>query len=436
MTQDPEPTRDETTFLIPYPNVERFRKKLNSLARRAKKLGMAGFSSVDLGEHVEHCNVTGPGGVETRLTYRYRRIMVTGERPKLNGWKLLGSIAHEASGNVFSNAPGEEIPEEYRDTKGLCDHCKTLRQRRDTMIIEKDGEVRQIGRNCLQDFIGDVNIKGITQYYKTWPSLADFVGGMGGGVSRDYVSTLDYMAAVACAIRHFGFVSSTTAKMAGPNERVSATRDVAWEILFPNSKLKDKDRPPEIETEDRDAAADIIVWADEELGKRNLVGYLANLRVALTGGWLRFKHSGLAASAFRAQENDILGQKKAEERRKAMEDRRRRWAEERANEKNEFFGDVKQRAVWTLKVIKVKEFEGGYGLFYWILFKDPEGRMCVATTTKDEIANMFEKDQTFLVRGTIKKHETWDDENNTRCTYLNRIKVEGKVLKEGSDEKR
>lgn len=427
MTQEPETAQDEATFLIPEPNVERFRKKLNVLTKRAKKLGLAALSAADLGEHVERVKVTGPGGVETHIEYRYRKILVTGERPKLNGWKLLGTIAHEAGGNIFSNAPGEEIPESYRDTPNVCDHCKTKRQRRDTMIIEKGGEVRQIGRNCLQDFIGDVNVKGITMYYETWPSLADFVGGMGGGVSRDYVPAPEYMAAVACAIRHYGFVSSTTARLADPDERVTSTKSMAWSVLFPSPQLRGADRPPMIEKEDRDAAAEILAWIVDDLGQRDLVGYLANLRAACSGGWIRFKHSGLAASAFRARENDIIGQQKADERRQAMADRRRKWAEE---DTNEHFGEIKQKAVWTLKVLKMTDIDGNYGPYTRILFKDQDGRMASWDTTSATQVERLEKGKTYLVEATVKKHITWNNDNATRCTILTRANVKGEVVEE------
>lgn len=430
MTPEPEPTTDEFTFLIPEPNVERFRKKLAALTRRAKKLGLAALAAADLGEEVKEVKVTGPGGKETVIEYRYRKIMVTGERPKLNGWTLLGTIAHEAGGNIFSNAPGKEIPEDYRDAPNVCDHCKTRRQRRDTMIIEKDGEVRQIGRNCLQDFIGSVNVKGITMYYETWPSLETFVGGMGDGVSKDYVPAHDYMAAVACAIRHFGFVSSTTARLADPDERVTSTKSLAWTILWPNPKLPREDRPPVIEDQDRDAAADIIDWVVNELGSQTkLVGYLANLKSALGGGWIRFKHSGLAASAFRARENEIEGQKKAEERRKAMEERKARWA---AESNNTHFGDVKERRTWTLKVLKMTEKESDWGGYYTtVLFKDPENRLAKMDTSSAKILEKLEKGKTYLMTATIKKHETWSNENATRCTVLTRGKLQGEVIEEG-----
>lgn len=431
MEQDEVLDLDECTYLIPEPNVERFRKKLTTLSKRAKNLGLKALASVDLGEVVKTNRYVGPGGVETVVHYRYRKVMVTGERPKLHGWTLLGTIAHEGGGNIFSNAPGKEIPEEYRNTPNVCDHCKTKRRRRDTMIIEKDGQVRQIGRNCLQDFVGNVNVKGVTSYYETWPSLDAFVGGMGRGVSRDYLPTVDYLSAVATSIRHDGFVSATAARA---SEGLSSTSSQAWAILFPNPRLKKHEMPPKIEDQDRGAALDILKWIHEDLGARDgLSGYLANLHAACGGGWLRYKHLGLAASAFRARENEIIGQKKAEERRQAAADRKKLWAEQRAQEKNEHFGEVKERKVWALKVLSIKELDSDWGGSYWsVTLKDPEGRMAYLTTTSGTEAEKLEKGKTYLIHATVKKHDSWTPRNDeetgdTLVTYLTRMKVKGVV---------
>lgn len=424
---DPESETDEFTFLIPEPNVERFRKKLNALTKRAAKLGLAPLAAVDLGEVVKTRKHRGTGGKEIVVEYRYRKLLVTGERPKLNGWTLLGTVAHEDGGNVFSNAPGQKIPERYRDVTNLCDHCKTRRRRRDTMIIEKDGGVRQIGRNCLQDFIGDVNVKGVTFYYELWPSMDKFVGGMGDGVSKDYTPTEDYLSAVACAIRHDGFVSGTAAR---ENDRLTATSSVAWQILYPNPRLKSHERPPAIEAQDREAAMDLLDWIVNDLGQRDgLTGYMANLKAACAGGWMRHKHSGLAASAFRGRENDILGEKKAADRRKSHEDRQKQWDEERAKEKNEFFGEIKERSVWTLRVLKIEERDSDWGSYTKILLKDPEGRMAGWDTTSASEIEKLEKGKTYLIQATVKKHVTWS-KGDVNCTYLTRGKVKGVVVEE------
>src|SRR6188474_1381037 len=79
--------------------------------------------------------------------------VTVGEFPRANGWTFVAKIEHTVAGNLISCAPGETLDESYRTAKAHCDHCNTQRGRTETFVIRSpEGELKQIGRNCLADF--------------------------------------------------------------------------------------------------------------------------------------------------------------------------------------------------------------------------------------------------------------------------------------------
>lgn len=417
---------DEITYLIPEPNVEKFRSKIESLNKRAKKLGLAPLVAADAGVHEER--IERKVGKKVHVTVRrYQKILLTGERPKLNGWKMLGTVQHDTGGdssmNVLRAAPDAEIPESYRTAPNICDHCKTKRRRRDTFIIEKDGQVCQIGRNCLQDFIGDVNPKGIAFYYELWHDPTARLPS-GDTTSKDYAPIEDYLAAVHACIREEGFVSRTTARY---NDKVRSSAGLAWTVLNPPPKRYGQDlNLPKILDEDYEAAIEILEWVRGEVADRpNLNGYLANLVAATDGGWMRIKNDGLVASVFRARENDLRGKAETERRRKEAEARRAAWAAERDAEKDEHIGQVGEKIERAFKVIKVTEKEGeNYGrtyYYYSTILKDEDGRLACLTSSKDP---GVDKGDDCSVKAKVKNHGVWSFAGGDRkVTYLNYGKV-------------
>ena len=154
------------TFKIPEGNMRLFEERLNKLIKRSKKLNSEpiGFKTLNtiLVPITEYGEET--GGFET-----YFEIEVTGTAPKLEGWDFIGTIDHnrDDSGkvvNLLRNVPGKSIPHKYHDVGTNCDHCGKNIYRKDTFIVEKDGDTKQVGRSCLKDFLGHKNPEQVAQY--------------------------------------------------------------------------------------------------------------------------------------------------------------------------------------------------------------------------------------------------------------------------------
>jgi hypothetical protein len=84
---------------------------------------------------------------------------VTIEAPEhlgLPGYRLLGRVDRLPDGSpIIARTPGtEEVAIPAIESAGYCDHCQKVRRRNETFLVEGPDGIRQVGRNCLQDFLG------------------------------------------------------------------------------------------------------------------------------------------------------------------------------------------------------------------------------------------------------------------------------------------
>ena len=152
------------------------RDKIARLNRRAARRGFTGRIAVHA-KPVTRSHVPAPGApplVEHGFT-----VTIGGEPPQYGGWHFVAAadvlrpatpIAPSADGPptalqtatgepahvVLRYAPGADPIENGLVRPGECDHCQTLRPCATTFIVrhEHTGELKQVGRSCLKDFLG------------------------------------------------------------------------------------------------------------------------------------------------------------------------------------------------------------------------------------------------------------------------------------------
>lgn len=135
------------------------KKKIDSYARRATKLGCAPVALEELGsEWVER----GDGLIEIVT------VKVTGDMPDTGDWRFIANLNHKEKAedgtpltiirrrNGSQSWVSEEKVEEYRQRGPVCDHCDVRRARHDTYVLfnVKTEETVQVGRSCLEQFTG------------------------------------------------------------------------------------------------------------------------------------------------------------------------------------------------------------------------------------------------------------------------------------------
>ncbi|ELP6119454.1 TPA: hypothetical protein I7730_00350 [Vibrio vulnificus] len=166
----------EKQFFIPVFAVDEAKAAIKSLEKKAIKLGLEAptltileefssttlYTSIVCGDHEE---------IKSRRV-RTQAVVLKGELPKLNGYKLLATIDHVRLENGdYSNdvtiATGQDtFSKEERNTfysvKPYCGHCNTMRYRKTTYLLEnKEGDRIQLGSTCVDDFISSKSLESL-----------------------------------------------------------------------------------------------------------------------------------------------------------------------------------------------------------------------------------------------------------------------------------
>lgn len=414
-------------------NLSNLRDRLARLNRRATKLGV---EPVVLVAGEPYAKKDDFGKVRELVD-----VEVSAATPKLAGWTLLAVRDFSLDEPLLNRVPGGPEVDllAYANGPADCDHCKASRKRAETFVLQnEDGTLRQVGRTCIQDFLGGQSPESLV-----W--LADCAMEVGAaldefersGHDEPLVGAVEFLEVVSAAVREKGWLSRTKARElgnAGPS-----TSDYAFDRFF----------PPQAGTEARrawDKDAVTVLPADVERARLSLEwaraidandqnDYKRNLGRACRSEVVRSKHAGVVASAVAAW---------ARENERELERRRR--AEREAE--SVFVGTVGSRlrwkaatarkpavAGWTLQLASSKTWESQWGVTHFYRFWDADGNVVVTFATRalgmylDEGRRWTEVEVggTYLADGTVKKHE---ERNGVKQTVLTRVEVVGTVEEE------
>lgn len=418
-----------------------FEKEMGKLQRRATKLGVQapvyGFGAhEDIAENELHLDDNGPRGYRpVQVLRRYWPCTVTGAAPKFEGWTLVATLqvmtadeAGKASQVLIRSIASEPAPGRYRnvETASDCDHCQTRRFRRDTFLVRHDdGTWKQVGRQCIRDFLGHQSPEQIARMAEFWLAARELgeegsFGGRGGRVVERWrlETFLGYVAAV---MEKWGWLSKSKAKelavskeptayialrhMNPSKEDLRDQRQGKWERLTPTDAHKAR-------------AAEAIEWM------RNLPeaewassDYFYNLHVIVELGVVEPRTLGYGASLIIACD-------------KALERVRERQARPESNH----IGEVGKRARFTLTLVKqmtIDKGHDGYGATsYMHIFADAAGNDVKWFGSKqlanhDPLTGRYLGDvqvgETVEVVATVKKHDLYKERKQTILTRVERF---------------
>ena len=104
-------------------------------------------------------------------------IEVSGEA-RINGYKVLAMLTYVPSVNrntITSFTNDEEYLYKilsYAKSAPICEHCNTNRKRKYTYLVEKDGEIKQIGKTCMNLYTSGINAE---KYAEAVADLVDIL---------------------------------------------------------------------------------------------------------------------------------------------------------------------------------------------------------------------------------------------------------------------
>jgi hypothetical protein len=221
---------DLQVYEIPAENMPGLLHKLEGLSKKSKKiLGKPIDLTVLRETRKPHLVINRLTGKQVQATDAdgnlcwniFYDVTIDAETPKIHGWSFIATIDHSTeTSNIIRVSPNAkcEVPTKYRTVGPNCDHCKFDRRRRDTFLLRSDatGEFKQIGRQCIRDFIGyDVTqVVAMAEIVShALPSDSDGDGDWSGGMGdRRYIMVKTYMAHVAAIIRTHGWISKKDAE--------------------------------------------------------------------------------------------------------------------------------------------------------------------------------------------------------------------------------
>ena len=419
---------ENETFRIPQGNQIFLEKKLETLNKRARKIGCPEIELKLINVETKKEMVLNSAGFEVERIYVWNIYEIHGDAPIINGWELNATLEHLLLENgeqerLVKTVPGKIIPSRYRVTGSeICEHCNKKIRRKNTYVLRniESEEFKAVGSGCIRDFLGHTDPKAIAKWAEFRQNLITFSIDEGEGFSRHFersVSLKYYMYFVCESIQRHGWISKKkydemTGGGYGFNFDEPNCQPTSWnaiEQLWPPALEKTdfygdefwSPSPESIERGDK-----ILEWCNENiLNKVAEEGneYLYNLQVILKAGYVDKKSFGLAASLPPWYFRDVES--------KAVE-------ENKVEKPSEWIGNIKDRLDFIVKVVYTKPINRptfsfrDSGVSYLVKMVDNEGNNLTWFSSNNDM----EEGKSYKLLGTVKEHKDYKGEKQTVIT--------------------
>ncbi len=357
-------------------------------------------------------------------------LALSAPRLHLAGWEFLAVIEPVVDGNLVRRHPSATVTEGelaiYREGAMICDHCQTLRGRRETFVVRADGTAGvaagtlcQVGRNCLKAFLGGRSPEGVVLAL-SWIDVVARSGGDGEGGGGGWDRTIDpeeFLTWVSAATRVSGFVTKAAVR-ARSDDGPPATASLVAYLTGP-APYTDQGRQRWLDAratyapvdEDAVRGAATLAWARSLAGTSD---YEHNLRLVARQSMLdAAKNGGILASAVPAKDR-VEGRVLA----------RRAETAPRAASRHE--GEVGGRIEAVVTVERCVSLESDYGPSHLLAMRDDRGSALSWVTG----TRTFEVGIRLRIQGTVKQHKDYQGEAVTQLTRCTAERVGPEIMRE------
>lgn len=371
------------------------RAKIAKLQQRAERKGFTG--TIDVAAVPATRSSTSAGGLPVAV--HGFDVTITGEPPRYQGWRFVAAVDAVEGGTILRYPPGStaEVPND-QIRAGECDHCHTTRARRSTVLVAHDdtGQVLQVGRSCLKDFLGHNTLP----VFLTTDDVSASLGGSLSGTPAawDVHSVLTYAAA---AVEAFGWTPAS----ASEHGRVPTREHVRLALTGGRGadQLRDQLAPHLADAQMRAPQLRSELLA----GLSGTSGYEANLVAVLRGDAVDAKHLGLAASAIPAHQ-------------RLTDERAREASRQEAAQSVDHVGTVGEKVTLSGVVRTALRVDGyTYHSPPSVLLVVDCGNAVAKLTTAAAWAYPLKVGDPLTITGTVKAHTEW---NGIKQTVLSRPK--------------
>jgi hypothetical protein len=257
------------------------------------------------------------------------------------------------------------------------------------VLRNEKGEYKQIGRNCLADFLGSTDPADQIALFSDWSSVVQSLGEdddyYGGGRGQSTIEIVSYLAGALAVIRKYGFVPKSKSEEWG-KQPTSYVLDAYFFVMSKEDQKLRNEVNAVVKPDDGEKAREILDWAKDQKNKTDVSDYLWNISAAAERLLVDRKTAGLVASMPSAYER-AMGKKMEKER-----------DEKKSDDAPEVTLKPKDKFEGVLTVLKTPRWSNDYGLTVLHIMEDEHGRIYKWKASNEDIP-VGSKVQ---IKGTVK----------------------------------
>ena len=204
-------------------------KKLESVAKKCKKYGNK-FDYKVVGEEIRTEKKNGMS-----IGYKFKIIEVEGVA-KIDDWEFIAAMDVYESGNIIRRCNNDiELPEQFKTSDNVCDHCHTKRQRNTLYIIRntETGEFKQVGANCLASYTHGLDMEYIAAWIDGITKLESKNGKVENG-TLSYYNVRDIIKYAYIIINKMGYLKNNSYSYS------VSTKDLVGTMLFTDGSIHER----------------------------------------------------------------------------------------------------------------------------------------------------------------------------------------------------
>jgi hypothetical protein len=417
----------QAAYRVPEANLETLKQRLAKIARRCNRIKVTPpVLIVGHPEDVEYTHHDEILGDSKRIRRYFPVTLDSTERPKIDGFEFAAVISPVTDedgtliGNILRMVPGStsQLPERFRQATNHCDHCNTDRRRLETFVIANENGFKQVGRNCLANYLGLTNPHMLAELAQILIDADDLMGmsegeGFGGSYVPERFPVDEILQLAASAIRQYGWLSNKSAREFEKTSTSQLVRE--WALGSAKTREVFEHALSPVSDEDKALATETETWL-EGLSIHTDNDYLYNLALLSQSTSATTKNFGILVSAINAYS-------------KEKERTIRRNARIQSDVKSQFVGTIGERIVIeNVIIVYATEFSSDYGVTHFYKMKAGDNLFVYFASTK-----MFEQGQAIpSLTARVKSHENREDKYNpgvmVKQTVITRAKLTPRTL--------
>lgn len=395
-------------YNIPEYRMEELEKKLAHISKKCAKYGNE-FSYTKCDPFFETIKEDSLGH---DFTIKLFPVNVSGTA-HIDNWEFVAILEHHYNGNIIKRYNTDiEIPERFKTSPNICEHCHVKRDRLNMYVIHntETNEWKQVGKSCLKSYTNGLS----TEYVAAWMSaielltdaegrlLGDIGDELSDGRCHPYYEIERILAAALAITDKYGYRKA---------DDEPCTKNIVKSLLFngieQTEQLYRLDLPTENEIFSASASDTVKSIIDYYQSIENDGSeFLHNVQVILSERYCEPKNFGLLAYL-------PFGYKKA------MEKMARERKDREDNAGYEYFGEVGKRyknIIVTLSTLT--SYETDYGVTIIYKMTDTENHVFTWKT-----GNYFEAGN-YIAAMSVKDHKEYRGQKQTEVTRCKLESVE------------